>query len=43
MTCNGCRGHVEEILSGITGVEKVVVTLEEGEAIIEMKSHLHRQ
>ncbi|MEZ7516169.1 heavy metal translocating P-type ATPase [Flavobacterium frigidarium] len=39
MTCNGCRSHVEEILSKIKGVSKVNVDLEKKEAIIETEEH----
>ncbi len=34
MSCNGCRGHVEEILSKVDGVEKVNVLLDDAEAQI---------
>ena len=34
MTCNGCRGHVEEILSKVKGVEQVQVLLDKAEAQI---------
>ena len=37
MTCNGCRGHVEETLSKVQGVSKVTVYLEKAEASIEME------
>ncbi len=40
MTCNGCRNHVEEILSGVEGVSKVSVNLEKREASIEMEKHI---
>ena len=40
MTCNGCRGHVEEILSKVKGVSKAIVNLEKAEATIEMESHI---
>ena len=40
MTCNGCRGHVEEILSKVNGVSKASVNLEKAEATIEMDSHI---
>ncbi|MGR7814322.1 heavy metal translocating P-type ATPase [Lacinutrix undariae] len=40
MTCNGCRGHVEETLSKVKGVSKATVNLEKAEAIIEMDSHI---
>ena len=40
MTCNGCRIHVEETLSKVAGVKKATVDLEEGEAVIEMESHI---
>jgi len=40
MTCSGCRDHVEEILSNVNGVTKASVSLERGEAVIEMASHI---
>jgi len=40
MTCNGCRSHVEETLSKVKGVSKVIVDLEKAEATIEMESHI---
>ncbi|MBW2937520.1 heavy metal translocating P-type ATPase [Aureisphaera sp. CAU 1614] len=40
MTCNGCRTHVEEILSKVEGVSKATVNLEKAEATIEMTSHI---
>ena len=40
MTCNGCRNHVEEILSKVEGVSKATVNLEKAEATIEMESHI---
>jgi Cu2+-exporting ATPase len=40
MTCNGCRNHVEEVLSKVDGVSKVTVDLEKSEATIEMESHI---
>ncbi|AUC22438.1 copper-translocating P-type ATPase [Polaribacter sejongensis] len=40
MTCNGCRGHVEETLSKVKGVSKATVNLEKAEATIEMESHI---
>jgi len=40
MSCNGCRGHVEKILSEIDGITKVTVDLDKAEAVVEMKSHL---
>ena len=40
MTCNGCRGHVEEILSKVKGVSIVNVDLEKAEATIQMESHV---
>lgn len=38
MTCNGCRGYVEETLSKVEGVSKVIVDLEKAEATIQMES-----
>lgn len=40
MTCNGCRSHVEEILSKVEGVSKATVNLEIAEATIEMEKHI---
>ena len=40
MTCNGCRSHVEQILSKIEGVTIASVNLEKEEATIEMEKHI---
>jgi heavy metal translocating P-type ATPase len=40
MTCNGCRNHVEEIVSKVKGVLKATVDLEKAETTIEMDSHI---
>lgn len=40
MTCNGCRSHVEQILSQVADVKNVSVNLEKAEATIEMESHI---
>ncbi|QNJ97074.1 heavy metal translocating P-type ATPase [Constantimarinum furrinae] len=40
MTCQGCRQHVEDVLTGIKGVAKAFVDLEKAEATIEMDSHI---
>ena len=40
MTCNGCRSHVENILSKVNKVENVSVNLEKAEATIDMKSEI---
>lgn len=40
MTCEGCRNHVEEVLSSVKGVEKVLVDLVQGKAEITMSSHV---
>ncbi|MBP1841317.1 Cu2+-exporting ATPase [Formosa algae] len=40
MTCNGCRGHVEQLLSDVEGVEHASVDLEQAEATIEMTTHI---
>ncbi|NND52254.1 MAG: copper-translocating P-type ATPase [Flavobacteriaceae bacterium] len=40
MTCDGCRNHVEDILSKVEGVSQVIVDLEKAEATIEMKRHI---
>ena len=38
MTCNGCRGHVEQTLSKVKGVSKAIVHLEKAAATIEMEA-----
>lgn len=40
MTCNGCRSHVETLLSKVEGVSTASVDLEKAEATIEMEKHL---
>ena len=40
MTCNGCRNHVEEILSKVKDTSNVDVNLEKAEATIEMEGHI---
>jgi len=40
MTCNGCRSHVEQTLSKVTGVTNASVNLEKAEVSIEMESHI---
>ncbi|MCM5662763.1 heavy metal translocating P-type ATPase [Galbibacter mesophilus] len=40
MTCNGCKSHVEKVLSKVNSVENVSVDLEKAEAKIEMKSDI---
>lgn len=40
MTCDGCRSHVEKILSEMEGVANVTVDLEKNEATIEMENHI---
>ncbi|HUH29353.1 heavy metal translocating P-type ATPase [Gelidibacter sp.] len=40
MTCNGCRSHVEKILSNVEGVSSASVNLENKEATIEMENHI---
>lgn len=40
MSCNGCKSHVHEALSGVEGITNVVVDLEKGEAEIEMIEHI---
>lgn len=36
MTCNGCRSHVEEMLTKVKGVSNAIVDLEKAEVSIEM-------
>jgi len=40
MTCNVCRGHVEQTISIVDGVTKASVNLEKAEAVIEMENHI---
>jgi Cu2+-exporting ATPase len=40
MTCSGCRGTVEKILSTVEGVSNTSVDLEKAEATIEMESQI---
>lgn len=40
MTCNGCRSHVEEVLSNVKDVSKANVNLEKAEATIEVTKHI---
>ena len=40
MTCNGCRSHVEQTLSNVSGVTSANVNLEQAEATIEMENHI---
>lgn len=40
MTCNGCRGHVENTLRQVAGVTEVSVDLEKAEAVISMADHI---
>jgi len=40
MSCNGCRNHVEEILSKVEGVLNVTVDLKKAETTIDMETHI---
>ena len=40
MSCTGCQAKVQQLLSGVNGVEKVSVDLPNGEAVIDMKEHI---
>src|SRR5690606_39784471 len=40
MTCNGCKAHVETVLSKVDGVTNVSVDLEKAEATIDMMSEI---
>lgn len=40
MSCSGCQAKVQQLLSGVKGVENVSVDLPNGEAIIEMATHI---
>ncbi|WP_378186442.1 heavy metal translocating P-type ATPase [Aquimarina sp. W85] len=43
LSCNGCRTHVEQVLSDITHVQGVKVHLDTGEAVIHMEEHVPLQ
>lgn len=40
MTCDGCRGHVEETLKKMEGVKSASVDLDKAEAVVEMGRHI---
>ena len=40
MTCEGCKNHVEKMLSEMEGVKSAHVNLEKKEASVEMESHI---
>src|SRR6476620_7111946 len=40
MTCSGCQAKVQSLISGVQGVEKVVIDLPKGEGVITMSSHI---
>ncbi len=40
MTCNGCRSHVEEVLSRVKGVSQAAVDLEKAEVSIDSEHHI---
>lgn len=40
MTCNGCRTHVEELLSKVEGVSNAEVDLASGKVVLEMEKHI---
>ncbi len=40
MTCDGCRNHIEQLLSAVEGVRKVEVDLKNGTAVIHMDKHV---
>lgn len=40
MSCDGCRSHVEEVLTRIKGVKHVQVDLERAEAVLKMNHHI---
>lgn len=41
MSCNGCRGHVEELLNKVHGVKTASVDLEAEQAIIESEQEIN--
>lgn len=40
MTCEGCRDHVQKILSKVSGVTEVSIDLSTGEAMVNMDNHV---
>ena len=40
MSCSGCQGTVQKLLSAVNGVEKVSIDLPKAEAVIDMKEHV---
>ncbi len=40
MTCGGCAAKVKVLLSGVDGVNDVIVDLGKGEAVVEMSKHV---
>ncbi len=40
MSCSGCQGTVQKLLSEVKGVEGVSIDLPKGEAVIDMKEHV---
>ena len=40
MSCTGCQVKVQQLLSGVDGVENVLIDLPEGKAVIDMKEHI---
>ena len=40
MTCSGCQAKVQHLLSTIKGVKNISIDLQNGEAEIEMETHI---
>ncbi len=40
MSCSGCQATVQKLLSGVNGVDKVLIDLPKAEAVIEMQEHV---
>ena len=40
MSCTGCQAKVQQLLSGVDGVENVSVDLHSGDAVVDMTEHI---
>ncbi len=40
MSCTGCQAKVQQLLSGVDGVDNVSVDLHSGDAVVDMKKHI---
>ena len=40
MTCGGCQGKVQALLSKVAGIKNIRINLQKGEASIDMDKHI---